>query len=130
MVGTHDSIMRKGRNLRAGKEGTGKNLRKFLGEDRFGQGDAAEGMWKTLEDTFGKTVEKGDLAGLAKAVSTGKGAELMAKAGGERTSAYVTEQDIANSLLEMSKNTKQAAEILKTLVPAAGTSTPNSSPAQ
>lgn len=130
MVGTNDSIMRKGRNLRAGKEGTGKNLRKFLGEDRFGQKDDAEEMWKMLEDKFGKTVEKGDLAGLAKAVSTGKGADLMARAGGERTSAYVTEQDIANSLLEMSKNTKQAAEILKTLVPAAGTSTPNSSPAQ
>ena len=130
MVGTNDMFMKKGRRLRAGKEGTGKDLRKFVGEDAFGHDDQADEMWKSLESKFGKTVEKGDLAGLAKTLATGKGAELMARAGGERTSAYVTEQDIANSLKTMSENTKQAAEILKTLVPAAGTSTPNSSPAQ
>lgn len=121
MIGTHDRIMRKGKRL--GKK-KGADLHKFIGADAFGQDDNASEMWKELEGKFGKTVEKGELGELAKTLATGKGAELMAKAGGERTSSYISEQDIANSLKTMSENTKQAAEILKTLVPSTGGGTP------
>jgi hypothetical protein len=121
MVGTHDSIMRKGKHL-GGKKG--KDLRKFIGEDAFGQDDQAQEMWKSLETKFGKTIEKGELSELAKTISTGKGGELMARAGSERTSSYISEQEIANSLKLMSDNTKQAAEILKTLVPNAAAGAP------
>lgn len=117
MVGTHDMIMRKGRRLGKSK---GTDLRKFIGEDAFGQDDQATEMWKSLEGKFGNTVEKGELEELAKVLSTGKGAELMARSGSERTSSHVSEQDVANSLKLMSENTKQAAEILKTLVPPPG----------
>lgn len=112
MVGTHDMIMKRGRRLRAGKDGTGTDIRKFIGEDAFGQDDQASEMWNSLEKKFGKTIEKGDLSELAKTLSTGKGAELMAKAGSERTSQNISEQDIANSLRTMSENVKQASTIL------------------
>lgn len=110
-VGSWDQTMRKF------KKGRKRKLTDFVSQDAFGTDDEGQKMFKSLQERFGDTIDKGEIGGLAKELSTGKAAELMARGGSEQRSKYMSEQEIANSLKTMSDNTLKAAEILSKLAP-------------
>lgn len=110
-VGSWDQTMRKF------KKGRKRKLTDFVSQDAFGTDDEGQKMFKSLQGRFGDTIDKDEISGLAKELSTGKAAELMTKSGSAQRSQYMSEQEIANSLKTMSDNTLKAAEILSKLSP-------------
>ena len=110
-VGSWDQTMRKFKN------GRKRKLTDFVSEDAFGTDDQGQAMFKSLKARFGDTIDEDEIGELAKELSTGKTAELMARGGSEQRSQYMSEQEIANSLKTMSDNTLKAAEILSKLSP-------------
>lgn len=95
-------------------------LKDFIKEGSFGTDDEGQRMWKEIESHLGKDGKAGvnskeEAEWLAKTLSTGKGAELMAKAGSQQQSKYMSEQEVANSLKTLSENNLKATQIISNL---------------
>lgn len=114
-VSEWDRVMKVGK--RRGFKG---KLKDFVNEGAFGTDDEGQKMWKEIEAHLGKDGTAGvnskeEAEWLAKTLSTGKGAELMAKAGSQQQSKYMSEQEVANSLKTLSENNLKAVQIISNL---------------
>lgn len=114
-VSEWDRVMKVGK--RRGFKG---QLKDFVKEGAFGTDDEGQRMWKEIEAHLGKDGKAGvsnkeEAEWLAKTLSTGKGAELMAKAGSQQQSKYMSEQEVANSLKTLSENNLKATQIISNL---------------
>lgn len=118
-VSEWDRVMRvfKTRNRKGFKGG---QLKDFIPEGAFGTDDEGQRMWKELEAGLAKDGKAGvnspeEAEWLAKQLSTGKAAELMAKSGTSQSSKYMSEQEVANSLKTLSENNVKMTQIISNL---------------
>lgn len=114
-VSEWDRVMKVGK--RRGFKG---QLKDFVREGAFGTDDEGQRMWRELEAGLGRDGKSGvssreEAEWLAKQLSTGKAADLMAKAGTAQQSKYMSEQEVANSLKTLSENNLKAAQIISNL---------------
>lgn len=114
-VSEWDRVMKVGK--RRGFKG---QLKDFVREGAFGTDDAGQRMWKELEAGLSRDGKSGvsskeEAEWLAKQLSTGKAAELMARSGTSQGSQYMSEQEVANSLKTLSENNLKAAQIISNL---------------
>lgn len=114
-VSEWDRVMKVGK--RRGYKG---QLKDFVKEGTFGTDDEGQRMWKELEAGLSRDGKSGvnnkeEAEWLAKQLGTGKAAELMAKAGTGQQSKYMSEQEVANSLKNLSENNLKVAQIISNL---------------
>lgn len=114
-VSEWDRVMKVGK-----RKGFKGQLKDFVKEGAFGTDDEGQKMWKELEAGLSKDGKAGvnskeEAEWLAKQLSTGKAADLMAKAGSGQQSKYMSEQEVANSLKSLSENNLKAAQIISNL---------------
>ncbi len=110
-----DRVMKTGK--RRGFKG---QLKDFVREGAFGSDDEGQRMWKELEAGLNRDGKSGvsskeEAEWLAKQLSTGKAAELMARSGTAQQSKYMSEQEVANSLKTLSENNLKAIQIISNL---------------
>lgn len=114
-VSEWDRVMKVGK-----RKGFRGQLKDFVKEGAFGSDDEGQKMWKELESGLSRDGKAGvnnkeEAEWLAKQLSTGKAADLMAKAGSGQQSKYMSEQEVANSLKSLSENNLKAAQIISNL---------------
>lgn len=114
-VSEWDRVMKVGK-----RKGFKGQLKDFVKEGAFGSDDEGQKMWKELEAGLSKDGKAGvnskeEAEWLAKQLSTGKAADLIAKTGSGQQSKYMSEQEVANSLKTLSENNLKAAQIISNL---------------